>query len=215
MANTQIETIFPNAAQLDALNAIMQTIAGKIGVAATIQIVQVDTLPAGESATITEAPGSTESARQYILGIPEGQPGTPGDAGAAAGFGTIQASASALASGQQPTVEAQLSGPDTAKNITLTFGIPKGQDGNPGDPGAAAGFGTISATATKLDSGAQPTVQYEWSGPDTAKNLTLTFGIPEGTQGPAYELTPEDKQTIVQDVLAALPVYNGEVQSVG
>lgn len=107
MANTPIETIFPNAAQLDALNAILQTIAGKIGVAATIQIVRVDTLPAGEPATITEAPGSTESARQYIV------------------------------------------------------------------------------------------------------------GIPEGPQGPAYTLTPEDKQTIVQAVLAALPVYNGEVASVG
>lgn len=152
MANTPIETIFPKASQLDALNAILQTIAGKIGVAATIQIVRVDTLPAGESATITEAPGSTESARQYILGIPAGQDG---------------------------------------------------------GPGAAAGFGTISATATKLASSAQPTVQAEWSGPDTAKNLKLTFGIPEGPQGPAYALTPEDKQSIVQAVLAALPNAEG------
>lgn len=212
MPDTPISVVFPNAGQIDALNAALQLIAGKIGVAATIQIVRVDTLPAGESATITEAPGSTESARQYILCIPEGQPGTPGDAGAAAGFGTIQASTSALASGQQPTVEAQLSGPNTAKNITFTFGIPSGQNG---DPGADAGFGTITATATQLPSGSQPTVQAEWSGPDTAKNLTLTFGIPAGPQGPAYKLTPEDKQSIVQDVLAALPVYNGEVQSVG
>lgn len=203
MANTPIQNIFPNAAQVDVLNAALQQIAGKIGVAATIQIVRVDTLPAGEAATITEAPGSTESARQYIIGIPAGQDGDPG---AAAGFGTIQATATALESGQQPTVEAQLSGPDTAKNITVSFGIPKGQDGNPGD---AAGFGTISATATKLDSGAQPTVQAEWSGPDTAKNLTLTFGIPAGPQGPAYTLTEEDKQAIVQDVLAALPNAEG------
>lgn len=209
MANTPIQNIFPNAAQVDVLNAALQQIAGKIGVAATIQIVRVDTLHAGESATITEAPGSTESARQYILGIPEGQPGTPGDAGADAGFGTIQASALALASGQQPTVEAQLSGPDTAKNITLTFGIPAGQDGSPGTPGAAAGFGTITATATQLASGEQPTVQAEWSGPDTAKNLTLTFGIPAGPQGPAYTLTEEDKQTIMQAVLAALPNAEG------
>lgn len=203
MANTPIQNIFPNAAQVDVLNAALQQIAGKIGVAATIQIVRVDTLPAGESATITEAPGSTESARQYILGIPVGP------AGAAAGFGTIQASASALAAGQQPTIDAQMSGPDTAKNITLTFGIPAGQDGSPGTPGAAAGFGTITATATQLASGEQPTVQAEWSGPDTAKNLTLTFGIPEGPQGPAYELTPEDKSSIVQDVLAALPNAEG------
>lgn len=158
MANTPIETIFPKASQLDALNAIMQTIAGKIGVAATIQIVRVDTLPSGESATITEAPGSTESARQYILGIPAGQDG---------------------------------------------------------DTGAAAGFGTITATATQLASGQQPTFNAEWSGPNEAKNLTLSIGVPAGPQGPAYELTPEDKSSIVQDVLAALPVYNGEVQSIG
>lgn len=155
MPDTPISVVFPNAGQIDALNAALQLIAGKIGVAATIQIVRVDTLPAGEPATITEAPGSTESARQYILGIPEGQPGTHGDTGAAAGFGTIQ------------------------------------------------------ATATALESGQQPTVQAEWSGSDTAKNLTLTFGIPAGPEGPAYTLTAEDKQTIVQEVLAALPNAEG------
>lgn len=32
---------------------------------------------------------------------------------------------------------------------------------------------------------------------------------PVGPQGPAYELTPEDKQSIVQDVLAALPNAEG------
>lgn len=200
MPDTPISVVFPNAGQIDALNAALQLIAGKIGVAATIQIVQVNTLPAGEPATITEAPGSTDSARQYIIGIPEGA------AGAAAGFGTIQASASSLAAGQQPTVEAQLSGPNTAKNITFTFGIPAGENGN---PGAAAGFGTITATATQLPSGSQPTVQAEWSGPDTAKNLTLTFGIPAGPEGPAYTLTAEDKKTIVQEVLAALPNAEG------
>lgn len=151
MANTSIQNVFPNAGQVDVLNAALQQIAGKIGVAATIQIVQVNTLPAGEPATVTEAPDSTDSARKYILGIPAGQ------------------------------------------------------DGSPGTPGAAAGFGTITATATQLASGEQPTVQAEWSGPDTAKNLTLTFGIPAGPQGPAYTLTESDKQTIVQAVLAALP----------
>lgn len=203
MANTPIQNVFPNAAQVDVLNEALQQIAGKIGVAATIQIVQVNTLPAGDPATVTEAPGSTDSARQYILGIPAGP------AGAAAGFGTIQASASALAAGQQPTIDAQMFGPDTAKNITLTFGIPAGQDGSPGTPGAAAGFGTITATATQLASGEQPTVQAEWSGPDTAKNMTLTFCIPAGPEGPAYTLTESDKQTIVQAVLAALPNAEG------
>lgn len=206
MNETSIQKVFPNAAQIDALNEIMQTIAGKIGVAATVRIVRIDTLSPGEPATVTEAPGSTESERQYILGIPEGQPGTPGDAGAAAGFGTVLANATVLEADQQPTVEAQLSGPNTAKNITFSFGIPKGHDG---DPGTSAGFGTITATATKLNSDAQPTVQAEWGGPDTAKNLTLAFGIPAGQPGPAYTLTEQDKLTIVRDVLEALPSAEG------
>ena len=36
-----------------------------------------------------------------------------------------------------------------------------------------------------------------------------------GPRGPVYTLTESDKQTIVQAVLNALPVYNGEVQTVG
>lgn len=84
-----------------------------------------------------------------------------------------------------------------------------GKNGDDGDPGAAAGFGTITATATQLASGQQPTFNAEWSGPNEAKNLTLSIGVPAGPQGPAYELTPEDKSSIVQDVLAALPNAEG------
>lgn len=33
----------------------------------------------------------------------------------------------------------------------------------------------------------------------------------QGPQGPAYTLTDADKQAIVNEVISALPVYNGEV----
>ena len=63
-------------------------------------------------------------------------------------------------------------------------------------------------------------MQVTASGPDTAKIFAFAFsGLkgetgatgPQGEtgpQGPAYALTPEDTQTIVQAVLAALP--NGD-----
>lgn len=37
------------------------------------------------------------------------------------------------------------------------------------------------------------------------------FQGPAGPQGPAYALTDADKKEIVNAVVAALPVYNGEV----
>lgn len=35
------------------------------------------------------------------------------------------------------------------------------------------------------------------------------FDGPQGPQGPAYELTEEDKMELVSEVLAALPVWEG------
>lgn len=245
-----IEHTFPSAAQFDKMNEQLVGINNKIGVAATVDIVETKTLEAGEQATVEETEQSTPSNRKYVLGVPkggngengfsptisteetltgikvtitakdgphvfevrDGQDGEPGGDGESAGFGTVKATANQLEAGQQPTVQAEASGPDTAKNITFTFGIPKGRDGlngDDGDPGAAAGFGTISATASKLPAGSEPTAEVSATGPDTAKNLAFTFGIPEGQKGPAYELTPEDKSSIVQAVLAALPNAEG------
>ena len=52
-----------------------------------------------------------------------------------------------------------------------------------GDPGAAAGFGTPTATATSLSSTAQPTVEVTASGANTAKVFAFAFGIPRGEKG--------------------------------
>lgn len=93
-----------------------------------------------------------------------------------------------------------------------------GPQGPEGPAGPAAGFGTPTATVDNTTG--TPSVQVTASGPDTAKIFAFAFsGLkgetgatgPQGEtgpQGPAYALTPEDTQTIVQAVLAALP--NGD-----
>ena len=55
--------------------------------------------------------------------------------------------------------------------------------GPQGNSGAAAGFGTPAASASKLAAGAQATVAVTASGPDTAKVFTFEFGIPQGERG--------------------------------
>ena len=118
--------------------------------------------------------------------------GGGGGGGESAGFGTPTATATQLESDQEPTVAVQASGPNTAKVFAFTFGIPKGEKGErgdtgpqgaKGDTGAAAGFGTPTATATQLEPTEQPTVQVSASGDDTAKVFAFTFGIPKGEKG--------------------------------
>ena len=53
----------------------------------------------------------------------------------------------------------------------------------PGPVGPAAGFGTPSATASKLNPAAAPTVAVTASGEDTAKIFAFAFGIPQGVKG--------------------------------
>ena len=61
---------------------------------------------------------------------PQGPEGNPGSAGAAAGFGTISASAQTLVPGSTATATVVASGPDTAKSFAFTFGIPQGESGS-------------------------------------------------------------------------------------
>jgi len=113
--------------------------------------------------------------------------GEQGPAGAAAGFGTINATVDANVG--TPSVTVSTSGSDTAKNFTFVFKNLKGATGPQGPAGAAAGFGTINAT---VDANVgTPSVTVSTSGSNTAKNFTFTFknlkgatGAP-GPQGPA------------------------------
>lgn len=62
---------------------------------------------------------------------------------------------------------------------------PQGPTGPTGANGLSAGFGTVSGTAETVSYGSDATVQIVTSGPDTAKNIQFTFGIPEGRPGEA------------------------------
>ncbi len=128
-----------------------------------------------------------------------GETGEQGDPGAAAGFGTVSATVDETTG--TPSVKVETSGPDTAKNFAFSFSGLKGETGGKGDtgntgpqgePGAAAGFGT--PTATVDNNVGTPGVTIEASGPDTAKVFEFKFvnlkgdtgaqGI-QGIQGPA------------------------------
>lgn len=109
----------------------------------------------------------------------QGKPGTPGAPGAAAGFGTPTASVDANTG--TPSVQVTSSGPDTAKVFNFAFHNLKGVQGNPGTPGAAAGFGTPTAS---VDANVgTPSVVITPSGPDTAKVFDFAFHNIKGERG--------------------------------
>ena len=96
------------------------------------------------------------------------------------GLGTPTASATSLPAGSNPTVDMSVSGPDNAKVFDFKFGIPKGATGA---VGAAAGFGTPTASATAVAAGGNPTVTVTASGANTSKVFDFKFGIPRGAAG--------------------------------
>lgn len=91
--------------------------------------------------------------------------------GAAAGFGTATASIDDNVG--TPSVEVTTSGPDTAKVFNFAFSNMKGNTGEKGDTGDAAGFGTVSATVDANHG--TPAVTVTTSGDDTAKNFAFDF----------------------------------------
>lgn len=109
-----------------------------------------------------------------------GQTGSRGNTGAAAGFGTPTYSTTTGNPGTNASVTVTASGANTAKIFDFDFVIPRG---NTGATGAAAGFGTINATATTLPAGSSATASVSNSGTNTSKNLSFTFGIPRGSNG--------------------------------
>lgn len=93
-------------------------------------------------------------------------------------LGTFTASANALAAGQPPTV--------TVDGTAFTFGIPAGAtgaQGQPGQDGAPAGFGTPTTSVTTGEPGTNASVVITPSGPDTAKIFDFAFTIPRGATG--------------------------------
>ena len=84
-----------------------------------------DTGQKGE--TGAEGPQGPQGVRGAIG--PQGPQGPKGDPGAAAGFGSITATAVAVPYGTVPSVDVTTSGPDTEKNISFAFKIPRGASG--------------------------------------------------------------------------------------
>ncbi len=146
--------------------------------------------------TLTSASGTTTTDLR-------GLPGTPGDPGVSAGFGTPTATVDANVG--TPSVTVTTSGPNTAKVFNFEFknlkgqpgtngvdglqgdkGDPgeKGEKGDPGekgDSGAAAGFGTPTAT---VDANVGiPSVTVTASGEDTAKVFNFNFKNLKGEPG--------------------------------
>ena len=70
------------------------------------------------------------------------------------------------------------------------FVIPKGDKGDQGPTGQAAGFGTPSAVASALPAGSTPTASVVASGDATQKVFDFSFGIPAGAQGPTGPTGP-------------------------
>ena len=119
-----------------------------------------------------------------------GPAGADGVDGVSAGFGTPTATATTLPEGSDATVTVTASGEDTAKVFNFSFGIPQGttgatgaqgEQGIQGETGAAAGFGTPTATITILPATETAYVNVTASGPDTAKVFNFDFGIPSTT----------------------------------
>lgn len=142
-----------------------------------------------------------------------GETGSPGQDGAPGLAATIQiGQVTTLEPGNQATVTNI--GTDTA--AIFNFGIPRGEQGPQGEPGESTGGGGTPG-ADGEDGG------YYTPSVDTAGNLSWTpskVGMPSvpeanirGPEGPPYTLTEEDKQTIVQAVIAALP--DGDAVSYG
>lgn len=140
---------------------------GPQGVAATVTIGAVSTLPPGTLATVTNV--GTNSAAVLDFGIPQGQPGdtTTGSAATVA-VGTV----TALPAGSQPTVGN--SGSSSA--AVLDFGIPRGIDGSNGSDATIA-IGSVTALAP----GTPPTVGNS----GTPSAAVLDFGLPRGADGAA------------------------------
>ena len=75
---------------------------------------------------------------------PQGEQGNPGVDGTSAGFGVISTTVTTLTPGSDATVSVVASGPDSSKNFSFSFGIPRGADGT--TPTVTVDWGEIGGT---------------------------------------------------------------------
>ena len=91
-----------------------------------------------------------------------------------------------------------------------------GAEGPQGRPGAAAGFGQVTATVD--DTGGTPAVEVEASGPDTAKNFHFSFtGLKgqQGDQGASFTALEKTAGTGAPGTTDTYTAYNSEGTAAG
>ena len=138
----------------------------------------------GTKLSVTSASGTSSADLK-------GNKGDKGDTGAAAGFGTPTVIVNA-GTALRPSATVTTSGPDTAKVFNFTFnGLQgaKGDKGNVGAPGTAAGFGTPTATVDSTTG--TPSVKITTSGNDTAKVFNFAFSGLKGDTGATGATGPQ------------------------
>lgn len=145
---------------------------------------------------------------------PEGPEGPKGDTGSPAGFGELKASVQAVEPDGEASITATWDGPDTAKDLTLDFEIPRGEKG---DKGEGASYDEVDATVD--DTTGTPSVDVVvmaqgsaappgQEAPEVSKKESLIFNF-HGLKGePGKATLDEDlKQELIKEILlAAHPV---------
>ena len=146
----------------------------------------------GTVLTVTSASGTTSA----DLRGPQGETGTEGPQGPQGEAG--------------PEGPQGPAGADGAKGDKGDTGA-TGQQGPKGDTGAEGPQGPQGEAGPEGPQGPQGEAGPE--GPQGPKGDTGAQGPqgPKGDTGPAYTLTDDDKAEMVNAVIAALPVYSGEV----
>ena len=125
-----------------------------------------------------------------------------GPPGAAAGFGTVTATADNTSS-ETPSVDVQSSGPDTAKNFTFAFTGLKGKTGETPD----IEIGTV----TTLEPGQDATADIT----GTTPNLTLSLGIPKGQPGTSVSRIERTSGTGAAGTTDTYTMYDSNDDAIG
>ena len=128
--------------------------------------------------------------------------GGEGVPGAAAGFGTVTATADNTSS-ETPSVNVQSSGPDTAKNFTFAF---TGLKGNPGETPDIE-IGTVNTLEPGQDATAEIT--------GTTPNLSLSLGIPKGQPGTSVSRIERTSGTGAAGTTDTYTMYDSNDDAIG
>lgn len=125
-----------------------------------------------------------------------------GPPGAAAGFGTVTATADNTSS-ETPSVDVQSSGPNTAKNFTFAF---TGLKGKPGDTPDIE-IGTVTTLEPDQDATADIT--------GTTPNLSLSLGIPKGKPGTSVSRIQRTSGTGAAGTTDTYTMYDSDGGTIG